>query len=50
MAAVFKDTVQRKKNYLEETMARMRLANSKELRDIGVIDDEELKEEERKKI
>jgi superfamily II DNA helicase RecQ len=50
MAADFKTTVQSRKPYLEAKMVRMRLANLKELRNLGVIDDEELKEEAKKLI
>jgi hypothetical protein len=50
MAADFKTTVQSRKPYLEAKMVRMRFKNLKELRDLGVIDDEELKEEARKLI
>jgi hypothetical protein len=50
MAADFKTTVQSRKPYLEAKVVCMRLASLKELRDLGAIDDEELKKEARKLI
>jgi hypothetical protein len=50
MAADFKTTVQSRKPYLEAKMVGIRLANLKELRDLGIIEDDEFKEEARKLI
>jgi hypothetical protein len=50
MAADFKTTVQSRKPYLEAKMVHIRLANLKELRDLGIIEDDEFKEEARKLI
>jgi hypothetical protein len=50
MAADFKATVESRKPYLEAKMLRIKLANLKELKDLGIIDEEEFKIEARKLI
>jgi hypothetical protein len=49
MAADFKTTLESRKPYVEAKMLRIKLANLKELRELGIID-EEFKAEARKLI
>jgi hypothetical protein len=48
MAADFKATVESRKPYLEGKMLRIKLTKLKELKELGIFDEEELKIEARK--
>jgi hypothetical protein len=50
MAADFKTTLEWRKPYVEAKMLRIKLANLQQLRELGIIDEEEFKAEARKLI